>query len=552
MQRDESGLVVSPTDLTKFLACQHITTLDLAVADGGRGKPWVPTDELLQLLFKKGIEHETRVLETMQLDRDVEIIDAPLVAAVAATEAAMARGAEVIYQAAFLHDGRRGHADFLCRADRPSRLGNWSYDVADTKLARRLKVPALLQMAAYGEHLRRIQGDPPRTLTVIAGDAVEHVVAFADVEAYARRVTARFDEFVRERPPTIADPVPHCDQCRWRIECTRGWREVDHLSFVAFLPRTQRHKLEKAGITTLAELAAQQPAGLPRAIGRPARERLVSQARLQLAERDAHEPSYELLDPVEGKGLLRLPEPDPADLYLDFEADRYVEPDGLEYLAGLGDRDDEFTPIWAHSFDEERALTETLIDHILDRWRGHPGMHVYHYAPYEKAALQRLTARHGIREAELDILLRAGVLVDLYAVVRQGLRISKESYSIKKLEAFYWGHVRGEGDGDGGVAEAISSVLAYERWLLEQDEEILKDIAAYNFDDVRSTHDLHDWLEERRVELEAQHGRTFQRPGPPERPPDPGPAELAEAELRTTMPGRRPPPARRLGRLASP
>ena len=194
-----------------------------------RGKPWVPTDELLQLLFKKGIEHETRVLETMQLDRDVEIIDAPLVAAVAATEAAMARGAEVIYQAAFLHDGRRGHADFLCRADRPSRLGNWSYDVADTKLARRLKVPALLQMAAYGEHLRRIQGDPPRTLTVIAGDGVEHAVAFADVEAYARRVTARFDEFVRERPPTIADPVPHCDQCRWRIECTRGWREVDHL-----------------------------------------------------------------------------------------------------------------------------------------------------------------------------------------------------------------------------------------------------------------------------------------------------------------------------------
>ena len=178
MQRDESGLVVSPTDLTKFLACRHITTRDLAVADGARGKPWVPTDELLQLLFKKGIEHETRVLETMRLDRDVEIIDAPLVAAVAATEAAMARGAEVIYQADVPTTGVRGHADFLCRADRPSRLGNWSYDVADTKLARRLKVPALLQMAAYGEHLRRIQGDPPRTLTVIAGDAVEHAVAF--------------------------------------------------------------------------------------------------------------------------------------------------------------------------------------------------------------------------------------------------------------------------------------------------------------------------------------------------------------------------------------
>jgi predicted RecB family nuclease len=533
VHRDGSELVVSPTDLAKFLACRHLTTLDLAVADGRRGKPWVRPDELLQLLFAKGTEHETRVLEAMGADSEVVVIDGPLPEAVAATQAAIARGAERIYQAAFLHDGRRGHADFLIRTDRPSRLGNWSYDVADTKLARRLKVPALLQMAAYGEHLRRIQGVPPHTLTVIAGDGTEHSVAFADVEAYARRVTARFDEFVRDPPPTIAEPVPHCDQCRWRMECTRSWRDVDHLSFVAFLPRTHRHKLEQAGITTLAELAARQAADLPRAMGRPARERLVGQARLQLAERDAHEPSYELLDPVEGKGLLRLPEPDPADVYLDFEADRYVEPDGLEYLAGLGDRQDQFTPIWAHTFDAERALTETLIDYILDRWRHNPGMHVYHYAPYEKAALQRLTARHGVREAELDVLLRAEVLVDLYAVVRQGLRISKESYSIKKLEAFYWGHVRGEGDGDesGQVAEAISSVLAYERWLVEHDEEILKDIAAYNFDDVRSTHDLHDWLEARRIELEVQHGRTLPRTGPPERPADPSDAELAEAAL---------------------
>lgn len=533
MHRDESGLVVSPTDLTKFLACGHITALDLGVADGARGKPWVPPDELLQLLFTKGTEHEIRVLEEMHRNRDVTVIDETLTlpAAVAATEAAMVCGAEVIYQAAFLHDGRRGHADFLLRIDRPSRLGDWSYDVADTKLARRLKVPALLQMASYGEHLRRIQGEPPQTLTVIAGDRTEHAVAFSDVEAYARRITARFDAFVRDRPPTIAEPVPHCEQCRWHVVCTREWRAADHLSFVAFLSGTQRHKLQNAGITTLAELAARRPADVPRTIGRPARERLVSQARLQVLERSTHQPTYELLDPVEGKGLLRLPEPDPADLYLDFEADRYVAPDGLEYLAGLGDRDDTFTAIWAHSFDEERVLTQTLVDRILDRWRSHPGMHVYHYAPYEKAALQRLTARHGVREAELDILLRAGVLVDLYAVVRQGLRISKESYSIKKLEAFYWGHVRGEGDGDGEVAEAISSVLAYERWLVEHDEAILKAIAAYNFDDVHSTHDLHDWLEERRTELGAHHGRTFPRRGPPERPPDPGPAELAEAEL---------------------
>ncbi len=37
----------------------------------------------------------------------------------------------------------------------------------------------------------------------------------------------------------------------------------------------------------------------------------------------------------------------------------------------------------------------------------------------------------------MDRLLRADVLVDLYRVVRQGIRVGVESYSIKKLEPLY-------------------------------------------------------------------------------------------------------------------
>ncbi len=64
-------------------------------------------------------------------------------------------------------------------------------------------------------------------------------------------------------------------------------------------------------------------------------------------------------------------------------------------------------------------------------------MHVYHYAGYEKTKLGHLTTRYKVLVDEFDDLLRAGVLVDLYTVVRQGMRISQESYSIKKLEPFY-------------------------------------------------------------------------------------------------------------------
>ena len=132
-------------------------------------------------------------------------------------------------------------------------------------------------------------------------------------------------------------------------------------------------------------------------------------------------------------------------------------------------------------------------------------MHVYHYAAYEATALKRLTGRHGTREAELDALLRGERFVDLYAVVRQGMRISKPSYSIKKLEDFYWGHTRTAAD-DRAWPTRCRSVVEYERFLVDGDAAILDAIAAYNRDDVRSTHDLHAWLEQRRAELEQQHG----------------------------------------------
>lgn len=532
MRRIGDELVVSPTDLTKFLGCAHATALDLQVLAGTRGKPFSYADELLDLLIAKGIEHEVAYLARLRDEFEVVEVDqdgrSPGQRA-ADTAAAMRAGAAVIYQAAFLHHGRVGYADFLLRIERSSELGAWSYDVADTKLARRLKVPALLQMAAYGEHLRRLQGKPPVTLTVVAGDGTLLPFAFADVEAYARRVTSRFDAFIAAPGATVAEPVEQCAQCSWAKQCDDLWRAADHLSYVAFLGGRQRSLIEEAGITTVAQLAAASPDALPRQISSVTRARLIRQAALQVQERESGQPHYELLDPFPKLGLLALPEPDAADLYLDFESDRYAETDGLEYLAGIGTNDGTFTPLWAHSVGEEKRLTVQLIDRILAAWRTQPGMHVYHYAPYEPSALKRLVARHGTREAELDILLRAEVFVDLYAVVRQGLLVSKESYSIKKLEAFYWSAERHRNT---EVAEAVSSVLEYEKWLKDHDQALLDRVVAYNKDDVDSTRDLHGWLEARRAELCAAHNTKFPREYPDsEATYDPSDNELAEIAL---------------------
>ena len=86
--------------------------------------------------------------------------------------------------------------------------------------------------------------------------------------------------------------------------------------------------------------------------------------------------------------------------------------------------------------DETRAF-ERFVDFIMARWQEHPGLHIYHYAPYEPAALKRLMGRYATREEEIDQMLRARLFVDLFGVVRHSVRASVESYSIKRLEPFY-------------------------------------------------------------------------------------------------------------------
>jgi predicted RecB family nuclease len=72
----------------------------------------------------------------------------------------------------------------------------------------------------------------------------------------------------------------------------------------------------------------------------------------------------------------------------------------------------------------KRKAFETFIANVMDRWPHDPGMHIYHYAPYEPTARKRLAGRHRTCVDELDELLRAEIFVDLFRVVRQGLRAS--------------------------------------------------------------------------------------------------------------------------------
>ncbi|EID10920.1 hypothetical protein MXEN_17263 [Mycobacterium xenopi RIVM700367] len=496
---DDDTVIYSASDLVAACRCEY-ALLRVFDANLGRGPAVaVEDDDLLARAAALGDEHERRRLDQFREQfGTVVVIGRPpytvagLTAAAEATRRAIADGAPVVYQAT-VFDGRfAGFVDFLIRdGDR--------YRVTDTKLARSAQVKALLQLAAYAHGLASSGVAVAPEAELILGDGAvaryrvdELIPVYLAQRAalqrllddhYAAGVPVRWDD----------EDVRACFGCP---ECQAQLRASDDLLLVAGMRVSQRAKLIDAGITTVAQLA-RHVGPVPHLAARTLHD-LTAQARLQVAERQSGTPQFEIADP---QPLAVLPDPDDGDLFFDFEGDPLWSADGrdwgLEYLFGVLDAQGGFRPLWAHSRAEERKALSSFLAMVAERRKRYPNMHIYHYAPYEKTALLRLAGRHGVGEDVVDDLLRDGVLVDLYPLVRKSIRVGAESFGLKALEPLYMGAGQRRGD----VTTATDSIAQYARFCELRDSgcadeaaAMLKEIEDYNHYDCRSTRALRDWL----------------------------------------------------------
>ena len=510
MQLTKTGPLYSASDLISYTACLHLVGLEHAVAEG-RLDPPDGRDPSADLAAARGMDHERATLELLRREGKsictIPTEGVSMETKIAATLAALHDGADVIYQAAFLAPPWRGYADFLLKVDRPSALGPWSYEVADTKLARGVKPYFVLQLCVYSDLLAAIQQVEPRHIRVVLGTRERVTLATADFMAYFRRVRQRFlDHMAAGDAPTYPEPTGHCEICRWAEPCQLRREADDHLSLVANMRSDQAARLRVAGLPTVEALARARSDQRPAGMSVTSFDTLRQQAQLQARHRRTGQHEAVRLPYLAGRGLALLPEPSPGDIFFDMEGDPYQE-GGLEYLFGYVYLDDagepQFEGLWGHDRVGEKKAFEQFMDVVTERRRRFPDMHVYHYAAYEENALKRLASLHGTREEAVDDLLRGQVLVDLYRVVRQSLRISQPSYLIKKLETFYM-EAR-----EADVKNAGASIVAYEQWIETQDPAILADIGRYNEEDCRSTLLLRNWLLGQRAALEAEIGEKI-------------------------------------------
>ena len=521
MKNSDSYKIYSATDLVGYLNCQALTAFDLSVVEGKSEAPqvWNP---MLEVLWERGAEHERQyVKHLMNSGLTVREIAGTGVDAVSVEETltAMKEGVDVIVQAALSHSNWVGRADVLLRVDGPSELGDWLYEPLDTKLARETKAGTVLQLCLYADLLEQTQGVAPEHIHVVPPwtEFQPETFRYQDFSAYFRFIKRTFESYTENNDGApYPDPKPHCDICRWRNSCDQRRRDDDHLSLVANLSKAQIVELQEQGIETLSGLAT-LPLPLqfePTRGSKQSLEKAREQARVQLQARETGEHVFERLPVEAGFGFCLLPEPDDADIFLDFEGDAFVGEHGLEYLTGYVACNEagewQHHAVWALNRAEERAAFEGFVDYVMARWEQNPGLHIYHYAPYEPAALKRLMGRYGSREDEIDRMLRADLFVDLYSVVRNSIRAGIESYSIKKLEPLFC-YVREKPMDQANVA--LARLQADLELGKPEDiaEEVKADVQAYNKDDCIATLHLRDWLETLRQDA-INDGEVIERP----------------------------------------
>lgn len=479
----------------------------------------------------------------------------------AATLDALRAGADVVFQATFF-DGRfYGRADFLVKvADGGPASGEFPrYAVVDTKLTAKVRSTALLQLAGYADQLLDLEVPLDEDVWIHHGDGARTGHQLADLLAVFRRERLTIESLLdahqawghavdweQWRDP-LGNPdelslLPEgveflrracgrCEACTPEVEATRdvqlvhgirsvqrtrcyqhGVRSIDDLAALTspiqgMNPRVQERLVRQASaqVGQLNRIAQLTDAGGQVGTGMRAVTGTGEPLALEQPELSAEVEPIVRADLINPDVVQGLPQPSPGDVYFDFEGDPMWTRSGgleggLEYLFGLieeGD-DEDYVAFWAHNREQEKQALVDFLDYINRRRARYPDMRIYHYANYEQSALERLAERHGIGLDEVLSLIREGVLVDLFPVVRNCVVVSQPSYSIKALEPLYMGAELRDQD---GVTSGGASVVEYARAMTARADgrdtdaaAILEEIADYNRYDCVSTRRLVQWL----------------------------------------------------------
>ncbi|MBF6322063.1 hypothetical protein IU451_05970 [Nocardia cyriacigeorgica] len=459
-------VVSTAADLARAARCEfamlHALDADLGTAsDAPAGNPPDSADEdrraertriLAQLRHRHGAElvEIGGVLGQTDLDHaDGDIVDA-LTAAHAETVAALHTKAPVIAGAVFFDGEFACRADFLIRAEH--RVRYRCHGIADDDFS----ITSALELAGCAAAIEAA-GVPVDPLIAHTHHGRTRALPLAELLPVYRARRARVRHIVDEKlgellPAQWGDPrYLACGRCAVCVDALTAARD---LLLVAGMSGTARARLRESGIGTIDRLATTTGPlpSLPE-VGPRTLLRLHRQAEIQLRSDDSGRPAHTVIDPT---ALGALPVRTAGDLALTIDTAPVGA--GAAGAAPTGGRVDRAThlrveladadgvqlsllvpatldSVCAETRAQQRAALDEVLDAIAQRRRSHPELHVFHYTSAVRSALLCAGGRFGTGEELIDELLRGGVFVDLYPIVRSALLVGVDSYTPDRLRS---------------------------------------------------------------------------------------------------------------------
>ncbi len=508
---------ITPTELALFSRSPVIGSWweQLNKIDPKRA-PKPKEDVLDQLLFESGHNHEQLLIKDLKNDgKKVKQLSGQMNAeSFEETLNAVHDGKyDFIHQASLQNNNLRGSADLLQRIDKPSKLGDWSYIPIECKLSSHPKPIYLVQACAYCELLEPILGYLPENFKLYLGgkkfEKEPNGYRLDDFWMWYKNLRDRYQKFIEHFDESQQPEYSPGDHGHWSSFIDEELKNKRDLILVAGMRQSQRNKLIYSGISTIDELAKASKNQIINQMDEKIFVKLKEQAAIQVRPSQSDgRPAYEIKGKDEQeKGLSMLPKCDEGDIWFDMEGfPNPVTGEKLEYLFGAcyflkkdQKLERRFKAWWAHDLGQEKLAFDEFIKWVQKRRIDYPNLHVYHYASYEKTALGRLATTHGIHKTTWDQWLREELFIDLFPIVRNGLLLGAESYSIKQVEKLYLDNLRHE-----EINTAADSVIQYAEWQKSNEpkrtgrsiakSKKLKDLEEYNKKDCESTQELHEFL----------------------------------------------------------
>ena len=485
--------------LTRFINCKHFISNEFNEKKLNLKKSERTVADNLRL--EKGLIHEVDYFKELSKKykkvKNIKILKKlSKEEKIKETIDALKDGYELIYGGWLKHGVWSGELDFLeINNDVKSDLGNWSYEITDTKNSPKVKGDHIYQVSLYSFLLNETQGVLPENFYILLKDKSKEVIKLKEIYDTFLLHKSSYEQFIqKELNKTKPEKCSFCALCDWQEVCEDEWIGNKHLNQVLANTKRDIKKFNNAGVHNYNELAKLDSKKTIEGLRDEIKIKRINQAKLQIESEKKGYPIFKIIDEnlILNKGFNLLPKPSECDLFFDLEGVQdYVFPGKLEYLFGIYYEENGekiFKPFWAHNKKEEKQSIVDFFAFTKAHFKKYPKAKIYHYASYEIKALERLTSLHKVHSVDYDHYLNLGRFVDLFRVVKQAIFVSEKSYSIKEIEKYY------DFKRTGDIKRGDISEEYYIQWIETRKQKFLDEIEEYNKQDCISTFKLRKWL----------------------------------------------------------